>query len=1427
MYEKILSSIKEDEKDRASNVLKFLTCAKRPMRVSELREVFDPDFKEVLNPDSVLNALSGLITKSDPSLEVSYRHFPRIPKGPGLHSQRAEKLGEDAPEEMVVQFSHPTVPEFLSEREIQDKFLIKHPDVEQFVAEYCLGYLDNINWIALERAREDFSLQSDATRYPLLIYAANYWYLHAHDLLRSARNKQGSQRFLRLRRFVQDISQRLLGFPGTESVLQLRKDTSSLASKSMHQWVDETRLMIQSRSCSVDDVKDAALRGYEMIVEKLLEHGAFGGPSDKSFHPDVLAACISESYEDMISLLVGEKQPTSLLKCWAHWIEPVETRVKGKRLNCDGIGLRMIGKMHKDEFEVMDEIGRTALHMAADHGAQTIARELLDRGANIEAKDDAGRTPLLRAIKAGHKNMVLFLLRRGAEPGGSCVLRPDWIHDMARELDMTCEALGIRGQLSDYIEQTSLRIGKKEAARWRALHIAAYYAEVDIAILLLWRGQDVDIRDAQGRAPLHMAAEKGHRRMAEILLKNGAQVDIKDRSGLTPLALAAQQGDKEMVKFLVSVERTFRTDPRDDNGQTPLHQAAAHGAENGLIEFLLGAYGLNVRDRSGMTPLHLAAQNGHQSTVQCLVELAKSGSTKVDWADLVATKTGSGMTAIGLAAINSHKEIVRLLISEDANINATDRDQQSVLWHLAGRGHNEIAELLIEQTQVDLNLSDRRGFAPIHCAVANSHFKFLNLLMKHGATFDVKSEAGLTPLHLAAIFGLPGMVGILIARLANLLAADGWGFTALHQAAFLGHRSVVKTLLRGAKKKGVLDNCLNQKSNLGLTPLHLAGARGNYDVVKCLLNRARHLGSLKDYINERDNQGHTVLHLGHGEVARLLTYTSGMALDASDSRGDTVLHIAAGRGDLALVRLLLNKGARAEAKNNMGQTALITAAGSGKPEIIDSLLKKGADLASADHQGWAAAHHAAFYGHDAVLRILMKQKGFNAHATTFDGWSVTKFALFHLRKRPSSSQLYQELQKASEDLPPRQDLDYFHRAGRTDLHVAAVLGRGDLVQSLVLKHGAKTDLRDKEGNTALSLATRTGLLSCVEFLAHQDNSVVNEGTRYGLTPLHFAAAMGNKAIVKALLQHGASAEAPDSTGMTPLHMAAISGHTSILQALREKTRDMSPKSLLGWTPLHAAASLGSEAVGWTLLAMGADANSRDAMGQTPLHLASSGGFAGMALQLLRNGANINAEDNRGLTPLHSSVESVIREQDKQDKILKALLENEANANSSTYADNHTPLHSAASKGYEKMVEFLLEIPVDVNARTFKAQSPLHLAVDGGHENIVKILLKYGADIEIFDDQGQTVLHRAALKGHVGIAEAFLNNQAQTCHIDVRDCNGHTPLHLAAQEGHECIVGLLVSKGCTVSVRDCEYQTPLHLAAEKGQEQVVELLKNKN
>ena len=65
-------------------------------------------------------------------------------------------------------------------------------------------------------------------------------------------------------------------------------------------------------------------------------------------------------------------------------------------------------------------------------------------------------------------------------------------------------------------------------------------------------GNDVNVRDAEGRSGLWLAASEGHLSVLELLVSEGANVDATSNDGKTALMIASYSGHLSVCEYLIS-----------------------------------------------------------------------------------------------------------------------------------------------------------------------------------------------------------------------------------------------------------------------------------------------------------------------------------------------------------------------------------------------------------------------------------------------------------------------------------------------------------------------------------------------------------------------------------------------------------------------------------------------------------------------------------------------------------------------------------------------------------------------------------------------------------------------------------------------------------------------------------------------------------
>ncbi|KAL2740878.1 transient receptor potential channel pyrexia-like [Vespula squamosa] len=251
----------------------------------------------------------------------------------------------------------------------------------------------------------------------------------------------------------------------------------------------------------------------------------------------------------------------------------------------------------------------------------------------------------------------------------------------------------------------------------------------------------------------------------------------------------------------------------------------------------------------------------------------------------------------------------------------------------------------------------------------------------------------------------------------------------------------------------------------------------------------------------------------------------------------------------------------------LGITVVHLAAWKGHLDLLKRFFERGANIRSLDKIGRSALFYAAHAGHLEVTQWLLKNKSF----------TETRIGIDSCRRHGL------EIQGTSKvDCRVGQDLPVPECCGRTPLHQAAKNNHSDVVKTLV-EAGANVNAQDERGITALLLAgcnvNSNDVIEMSKFVeiidvlvsAKASTNVIHSGT--GLTALHLATALRSPRAVRRLLEGGAWPlfQCAD-TKSTPLHIAADAGNLETLLVLLKKIRrdHVDIRDKIGQTALHLA-----------------------------------------------------------------------------------------------------------------------------------------------------------------------------------------------------------------------------------------------------------------
>jgi ankyrin repeat protein len=252
------------------------------------------------------------------------------------------------------------------------------------------------------------------------------------------------------------------------------------------------------------------------------------------------------------------------------------------------------------------------------------------------------------------------------------------------------------------------------------------------------------------------------------------------------------------------------------------------------------------------------------------------------------------------------------------------------------------------------------------------------------AELEARDLEGHSTLALAASYGHPSCISLLLGKRVDVEARDQGGSTVLMAACEGGHASVVALLLSslsGAHGTVGLTRALQAQNDDGVTALHLAAAHGHLEVVQQLLQAASSTADALStaLVNQCDRWQRTALLLSISrarslDVAIELLAVDGCEVDAPDCFGCTPLGVAAAAGVTELVGALLFARADPNRPDRAGETPLMVAAKAGKDWVVTTLLAlPGLHVEALNCDGQSALMLATNEAHEGVAAMLVRR----------------------------------------------------------------------------------------------------------------------------------------------------------------------------------------------------------------------------------------------------------------------------------------------------------------------------------------------------------------------------------------------------------------------------------------------------------------------
>ena len=353
---------------------------------------------------------------------------------------------------------------------------------------------------------------------------------------------------------------------------------------------------------------------------------------------------------------------------------------------------------------------------------------------------------------------------------------------------------------------------------------------------------------------------------------------------------------------------------------------------------------------------------------------------------MVDLRDGFGATALHYAASGGKVGLFSLLLRNNADPNIKTYLGDTVLHSVIGRS-NTHGRLRIVGRLLDMhanpNQANSQGNTPTKLALMGGHVDLAYELMEAGGHRNTTDNQGLTMLHHLALKNLEETPGRpCICKVTHRLVRASFhpcnpeakdkilGSTAMHLACSNDKGCLVHALL-------TLKAEVNSRNDLGETPLHRAILDCGSSNLVCLLLEKGANPLLQD--NKLDTALHVACYEGRDGEVKTIVQAYPTSINARGRDGMTPLHVATKRGDIPLVRLLLQQNtlrsvepsSLVNAQTTDGSTALHLACQSDNHKIAKLLLRQHPNFNIRRNNSWLPFHDGCAVGRTELLQAIL------------------------------------------------------------------------------------------------------------------------------------------------------------------------------------------------------------------------------------------------------------------------------------------------------------------------------------------------------------------------------------------------------------------------------------------------------------------------
>ena len=427
-----------------------------------------------------------------------------------------------------------------------------------------------------------------------------------------------------------------------------------------------------------------------------------------------------------------------------------------------------------------DREGSTPLLLAVMQDDLTAARRLLARGARADAANRYQVTPLHVAALHGNTDLMSLLLAAGADPNGAAPSGETHLMTSARTgvvkaMQLLIDAGAKVDAREPTFQQTALMVAARGDNAESIALLLDHGADINARTTVgptppfvppckgtgcgsegagINRGglPDRGRRDAVkgGMTPLLYAAREGADAAMAVLIRRGANLELAEANGMTPLLMAVLNNQLGAARQLIDAGANVNAD--DFYGRTPLW-AAVEYRNLDMNNRLEDSPTSNNVDRAASLPLIrlLLAKGANVNARTREVPPSRKwlyALNDVSWVDY------TGQTPFLRAAFSGDSTVMRLLLEHGADPNLATQGGTTPLMAASGVGwvvqqtYTESMPSLLEAIRIclehkaDVNAVNSMGLTAVLGAANKGANDIIRLLVTHGARLDAVDKQG-------------------------------------------------------------------------------------------------------------------------------------------------------------------------------------------------------------------------------------------------------------------------------------------------------------------------------------------------------------------------------------------------------------------------------------------------------------------------------------------------------------------------------------------------------------------------------------------------------------------------------------------------------------------------------------------------------------